>query len=840
MTLFTTLLNLITEKILIIDGGMGTMIQSYNLDSDDYGGHQYDGCNDILNLTRPDIIKKIHIRYLKAGADIIETNTFNANAISLKDYDLDQKVEEINFQAAQIAKECCSNYENKYVAGSIGPSSKSLILSENLTFMDVEKAYFAQVMGLIKGGCDLLFVETVQDTLNLKAVCQAIKKAQIKLNQVLPLFISVSILKSGTMLGGQEIESFYTSIRYLNPFAVGLNCATGPREMKKPLSILSEISDLPVFIYPNAGIPNEFGQYTESPVDFGLQILEFIEKGWVNLIGGCCGTTAAYIKQLSKVAENKKSRKIFQKSPIFSVSGAIEINSSKNIKPILVGERTNVQGSSKFKELIISNNYDKALEVAKHQIETGAQIIDVCLLDTSINEVDAIKAFYPKLTRIIKNPIMIDSINIIAIEKALEYCQGKSIINSINLEGGIPKLVDYISLMKKYGAAVVVGVIDEEVMAIDFEHKISVAKRLYHILVNEYRINPSDIIFDMLVFAISSGQTDIIRNSAKSTLKAVKEIKSLFPDSSTILGISNVSYGLSKNSREVFNSVFLHHAIKMGLDLAIVNPNTIKRYTSISDEEKSLVEDVIFNRDQYSLKKLIIHFQDIIPEKKSYRMISTPEEAVRNSIINGIGADLQKNLQILLKSESAEKILNRILMKVMEEVGSAFSNGELLIPEVLESAEVMQSAIGILEPFFKQREGNSKKRIILATVKGDVHDIGKHIVRVILASNGFEIIDLGVNVDNSVIITAIKEHKPDLIGLSGLLVKSAQNMVVLAEELAYENVSIPIIIGGAALTESYVSTNIQPVYKGFVYYAEDAMVGLKIVKAIFDNKLECI
>jgi 5-methyltetrahydrofolate--homocysteine methyltransferase len=833
------LTSLMKERILIIDGATGTALQDKNLTVEDFGGPALEGCNEYLVITRPDVVKSVHLAYLDAGADIIETNTFGSNKIVLAEYGLAERTRELNRIASQIAKESTIGYSDKFVAGSMGPTTKSIVVTADITFDKMKEAYYEQALGLIEGGSDILFIETGQDTLNMKAALLASQDAMKLLKIDIPIFLSPSILDGGSMLAGQDIEAFYNAMKHADVFAFGMNCAVGPKDMRSHLNTLSTISDRPVFIFPNAGLPNEHGHYDETPESFARHIEGFLDNQWLNIVGGCCGTTPEHIKVLKASTVGKKPRIIGPKKFDFAVSGIELVIPDDKIRPILVGERTNVQGSRLFKNLIREGNFDEAISVAHHQIQNRAQIIDVCLEDTAFDEIEAIHKFYPKLARAVKVPIMIDSTNPVAVEEALKYCQGKAIINSINLESGRERLDQVIPLMKKYGASAVVGVIDEQGMAVSYDRKISVAKKLYDILINEYNLNPSDLIFDMLVFTVDTGKNPEYKGTAEATIKSIKEVKKLFPDIKTILGISNVSFGLPASGREVLNAVFFYHNVQAGLDLAIVNPALIKRYNSLSEEEIQLSEEVIFNKSENALMKFTEYFRgkdqinkEVKPEDTGIKL--TPEDFVHRAIVLGDKNNLKEQIDLLLAKYPPLEIISTILMGGMDEVGDLFGQGKLIVTEVLQSAEVMKAAINQIEPFIPRAEVVEKKKIILATVKGDVHDIGKNLVDIILSSNGYEIVNLGIKVDNPSLIKAIREHKPDAIGLSGLLIKSAKQMVLAAEDFSAENINIPLLVGGAALTKKFVEQSIGPAYKfGKTYYAKDAMQGLSIIKSIF-------
>ncbi len=836
------LIQMLSERILLIDGAMGTLIDEYDIKSKDFGKTEYDGCMDYLSITRPEVISSIHKEYLKAGSDIIETNTFGANLIDLKSYELESQVIEINQKAAIIAKKSISAYSDRFVAGSMGPTSKSISVTGGVTFDYMKESYYLQSLGLIQGGCDLLILETGQDTLNIKAGILGIEKAKNETGIYnIPVFISSSIMLNGKMLAGQDIEAFHTSINYANPFAVGLNCAVGPAEISSTLKTLSEITDKYVFAYPNNGLPDEHGNYILSPDSFAEYIKKYIDYGYLNIVGGCCGSGTNHIKKLRETIKGRKPRIPSHKIKIFSISGIENFNFEENIiRPVLIGERANVQGSRRFKKLIQNNKYDKAVNLVKEQTEYGASIIDVCVEDTSINEKEAIKNLYPRLTKAIKKPIMIDSTTPASVEIALKYCQGKSVINSINIEGGIKKLDSIMNIITRYGCAVIAGMIDENGMAISYDEKIKTAKRFYRLLTEEYMMSPYDIIFDMLVFTVDTGYNPTYKGSAKATIDAVKEIKKIFPEIKTVLGISNVSFGLPLSGREVLNSIYLYHCVKAGLDFAIVNPSQLRRYNTLTQKEKRLSEDLIFYQNHDALFNFIEYFREKPAKNHVNSTKDIPhsiEEAVVHAITTGHGNSIERNIRKLLKNYEPLEIVDKFLMRGMDEVGMMFGNGELIVTEVLQSAEVMQSAVSILEPMLPKYSVENKKKILLATVKGDVHDIGKNLVNIIFSSNGYNVIDIGTKVDSQNLINNIEKHKPDVIGLSGLLVKSAKNMITMAEDLRNKDITIPIIIGGAAISKKFVQKYIQPVYSGRVFYSENAMTGLTILKDIFDSNI---
>jgi len=824
------------KKILILDGAMGTMIQQSHLSAVDFGGEELEGCNEMLVLTRPDVIRGIHEAYLEAGADIIETNTFGATRVVLAEYNIAEKAREINLAAARLAVEAARKYSTpdwpRYVAGSMGPTTKTLSVTGGVTFDQLVESYYEQALALIEGGVDALLLETSQDTLNVKAGSIGVRRAMETSGKQLPIMISGTIEPMGTTLAGQNIESFYISIEHLKPVSVGLNCATGPEFMRDHIRTLSQIAVTAVSCYPNAGLPDENGHYHESPESLAKKMAGFAEQGWLNIAGGCCGTTPAHIRALAETLKHYKPRSSYGTHPP-AVSGIDTVYVEPDNRPLIVGERTNVLGSRKFKRLIAEGKYEEAAEIARAQVKGGAHVIDVCLQDPDRDEAADMEKFLQQVVKKVKVPLMLDSTDHRVIELGLKYSQGKAIINSINLEDGEEKFERIVPLIHRYGAAAVVGVIDERGQAIKSEDKLAVARRSYDLLVNKYGMNPSDIIFDALVFPVGTGDQQYI-GSAKETVEGVRLIKEAFPECQTILGISNVSFGLPEAGREVLNSVFLYHCTRAGLDYAIVNSEKLERYASIPEEERRLAENLIFHTNDETLGEFVAYFRTKKVEKKEKTTNLSLEERLASYVVEGTKEGLIPDLDEALKKYSPLDIINGPLMKGMEEVGRLFNNNELIVAEVLQSAEVMKASVAYLEPFMEKTESAVKGKIILATVKGDVHDIGKNLVEIILSNNGYQVVNLGIKVAPEQLIEAYRKEKPDAIGLSGLLVKSAQQMVVTAQDLKAAGIDIPILVGGAALTRKFTNTRIAPEYGGLVLYAKDAMEGLDIANRLGD------
>ncbi|WP_406945311.1 methionine synthase [Halobacillus sp. SY10] len=837
-TLFNEQLN---QRILILDGAMGTMLQEADLSPDDFGGEEYDGCNEYLNLTYPDLLDQIHSRYLEAGADIIETNTFGATDLVLDEYDLGHLAEEINIEAAKIAKKAAARFHTsdrpRFVAGAMGPTTKTLSVTGGTTFEALAHAYEEQARGLIKGGVDLLLLETSQDMLNVKAAFLGITRAKEELGKDLPLIVSGTIEPMGTTLAGQSIEAFYLSLEHMKPIVVGLNCATGPEFMRDHLRSLSDLATSAVSCYPNAGLPDEEGNYHETPESLAAKVAGFAEKGWLNVVGGCCGTTPDHIRAIAEAVEGFKPREA-PSGHAHAVSG-IEplIYDDPGDRPILVGERTNVIGSRKFKRLIAEGSFEEASEIARAQVKKGAQVIDICLADPDRDEIEDMEAFMKQVVNKVKVPLVIDSTDVDVIEKALTYSQGKVIINSINLEDGEERFKEVLPLAKQYGAALVVGTIDEEGMAVTAERKLEIAKRSHDILVKEYNINSQDIIFDPLVFPVGTGDEQYI-GSAEATIDGIRLIKEHLPLCQTVLGVSNVSFGLPPVGREVLNAVYLYHCTKAGLDYAIVNTEKLERYASIDQEEIDLADELLFKTDDKTLASFTAFYRGKKKETKVPTSTMTLAERLAHYVVEGTKEGLLPDLeQALSEYDAPLAIINGPLMDGMAEVGRLFNDNQLIVAEVLQSAEVMKASVAYLEPHMEADDSSNKKgKVLLATVKGDVHDIGKNLVEIILSNNGFEVVDLGIKVTPAELIQQIKKEQPTIVGLSGLLVKSAQQMVLTAQDLKQQNISLPILVGGAALSRKFTHTKISPEYDGPVLYAKDAMDGLSISNQLSNDE----
>ncbi|HYP27072.1 MAG TPA: methionine synthase [Blastocatellia bacterium] len=830
----------LAERILVFDGATGTAIQAHNLTADDFGGPHLEGCNEYLVVTRPDVVLDIHRGYLEAGADIIETDTFGGTSIVLAEYGLQGRVFELNKRAAELARQAASELSSgkpRFVAGSMGPTTKAISVTGGVTFDELIEAFHGQAEGLVAGGADILILETAQDTRNVKAGLIGIWRLFEEIGYRVPVMVSGTIEATGTMLGGQSVEAFATSIMHADLLAVGLNCATGPEFMTDHVRSLSALAETRVSCIPNAGLPNEDGLYLETPEGFASTIERFVDHGWLNFVGGCCGTTSEHVRALARMVEGKRPRlTVRHERTLFS--GIDFVEASEDQRPLIVGERTNEVGSRKFKRLITEEKFEEASEIARQQAKGGAQIIDVNLQNADRDELRDIDLFYDHLIRKVRMPIMIDTTDPVSIERALTYCQGKSIINSINLEDGLEKFDRVTPLARRYGAALIVGCIDEDkeqAQAITRERKLEVAKRSYKLLTEDYGIRPDDIIFDPLVFPCATGDQNYV-GSAVETIEGVRLIKQELPRAKTILGISNVSFGLPDTGREVLNSVFLYHCTKAGLDLAIVNSEKLERYASIPEEERRLAEDLLWNRGDDPIAAFAAHFRGATSRAKKNASDLPLDERLAGYIIEGTKEGLVEDLNLKLKEAAPLDIINGPLMSGMGEVGRLFNNNELIVAEVLQSAEAMKAAVSHLEQFMEKSDTSARGKILLATVKGDVHDIGKNLVDIILSNNGYEVVNLGIKVPPEALIQAAREHRPDAIGLSGLLVKSAQQMVITAGDLKDSGIDLPLIVGGAALSNKFTRARIAPAYGGTVLYANDAMSGLALLNKVMDSE----
>jgi 5-methyltetrahydrofolate--homocysteine methyltransferase len=859
--------NILKDRILILDGAMGTMIQDYKLDENDYRGKEFanynsslKGNNDLLSITQPQIIENIHYKFLEAGADIIETNTFNANSISQSDYSLEGSVFEMNFQSAQLARNAVKRYnkeneDQKFVCGSIGPTNRTASMSpkvedlsfRNVTFDELYDTYYEQVDGLIKGGVDLLMVETIFDTLNCKAAIIAIKNYLNENNLDIPIMISVTIVdKSGRTLSGQTLEAFWHTIKFSEPLSIGINCALGVTDMAPYLKEISKISNCYVSAFPNAGLPNELGEYDDSPNFMASEIKKLADMGCLNIVGGCCGTTPEHIKAIKEKVSNESPRIIPKITYPTSFAGLEPFIFRDNINFVNVGERTNVTGSSIFKKLILNDNYDKALSVAKEQIDNGAQIIDVNMDEGMLDSEKAMETFLRFISadpNISKVPIMIDSSKWSVLQEGLKNIQGKPIVNSISLKEGENEFIKQAKTVKSFGAAVIVMAFDEKGQAETIDRKVNICKRAYDILVDKINFDPKDIIFDPNIFAVATGIEEH-NPFALNYIEACRKIKQECPEAHISGGVSNLSFSFRGNNavREAMHSIFLYHAIDAGMDMGIVNAGQIVVYDKINQELSSLITDIIFNKNQEGTEKLLEFSQSY---KKNYKKKDNAQEwrsyniekRIEYALVEGIDEYIDEDAEeARLKLKNAIDVIEGPLMNGMNVVGDLFGKGKMFLPQVVKSARVMKKAVNHLTPFIDKKKTRSSKKILLATVKGDVHDIGKNIVKVVLECNGFEVIDLGVMVPSNIILNTAKKEKVDMIGLSGLITPSLDEMIDVAKEMELQKFDIPVLIGGATTSKKHTAIKINPEYSSGIIHVHDASKSVSVSQKLMSEE----
>ncbi len=862
------------QRILLIDGGMGTMIQGYNLQEDDYRGERFadwhcdvKGNNDLLVLTQPDLIKEIHSSYLEAGADILETNTFNATAIAMADYDMQSYSEEINFAAAQLARETADQWTAKtpdrprYVAGVLGPTNRTCSISpdvndpgfRNVTFDSLVKAYSESTRALIKGGVDLIMLETIFDTLNAKACAFAVDSVFEELNTTLPVMISGTITDaSGRTLSGQTTEAFYNSLRHVQPLSFGLNCALGPDELRPYVEELSRISESFISAHPNAGLPNAFGEYDLSPEEMAEHIGEWARAGFLNLVGGCCGTTPEHIRHIALAVEGVAPRSLPDIPVACRLSGLEPLLIEKDSLFVNVGERTNVTGSARFKRLIKEEQYDEALDVARQQVENGAQIIDINM-DEGMLDAEACMTRFLNLCAsepdISKVPVMVDSSKWEVIESGLKCIQGKGIVNSISLKEGRDKFVHQAKLIRRYGAAVVVMAFDEMGQADTRERKIEICTKAYRILVDEVGFPPEDIIFDPNIFAVATGIDDH-NNYAVDFINAVGDIKRELPYAMVSGGVSNVSFSFRGNNyvREAIHAVFLYHCFKNGMDMGIVNAGQLEIYDNVPEKLRNAVEDVILNRRDDGTERLL-EIADGYRENavgkaddasalewRTWPVSKRLEHALVKGITEFITEDTEEARQ---QASKPLEVIEGPLMDGMNVVGDLFGEGKMFLPQVVKSARVMKQAVAFLEPYInaEKQAGSTNGKILLATVKGDVHDIGKNIVGVVLQCNNYEIIDLGVMVSCEQILKVAKEEQVDIVGLSGLITPSLDEMVHVAKEMERQGFELPLLIGGATTSKAHTAVKIEQNYHQPVVYVNNASRAVGVCTSLLSNEL---
>ncbi len=866
-------LDAVKERVLIYDGAMGTSLQKLDLSAIDFGGEKYFGCNDFLVISNPEAVEKVHRSFLEVGVDVLETDTFRSNRITLAEYGLQDRVFDINKKAAELAKNLAdefseSTHHKRFVAGSIGPSGKLPSMEDpelsNIQFNEMVVVFQEQAKGLILGGVDVLLIETSQDILEVKACILGIQQAFEETGIYLPIQTQVTLDTTGRMLLGTDIAAALAILEDLPIDIIGLNCSTGPEHMREPISFLGENSNLPVSCIPNAGLPlNVDGEavYPLSPTEFADALSEFIEKYQIGVVGGCCGTTPLHLKELVEKVGGKKHppRPIIQRAQLAS---AIQVmNMQQEPAPFLIGERLNTQGSKIFKKIILDQDYERVLGIAQQQVDGGAHGLDICVaLTERADEAETIRRVIKKIAPNIKVPLVIDSTELDVIEMALQTAPGRCLINSTHFESGREKADQVFQLAKKYNAAVLVLTIDEAGMAKTAQRKLEISKRLVDVAVNVHGLSPSDLVIDALTFTLATGDPEF-NFSAQETIEGIRLIKQHIPGVLTSLGVSNVSFGLSPAARAVLNSVMLYHSVQAGLDMAIVNPVHITPYLEISEEERQLAEDLIFYRKETALQDLIGYYEKNSAKsgdkdsKQDVLMKSmTPAERLHWSIVHRKKEGVEKDIDTLIEfrgdvssPDKAVEILNNVLLPAMKDVGDKFGSGELILPFVLQSAEVMKKSVAHLENYLEKKEGVSKGLMVLATVYGDVHDIGKNLVKTILTNNGYDVIDLGKQVPAETIISKAIESKANAIGLSALLVSTSKQMPLIVNELQRRNAKIPVLIGGAAINRKFgrriLMTNSNEYYQGGVFYCKDAFEGLSTMDQImnsseFDNLMD--
>jgi 5-methyltetrahydrofolate--homocysteine methyltransferase len=837
----TGFLGLLREKVVVFDGAMGTSIQAQDPTPDDYGGERYAGCNEYLVLSRPEMVRKVHAGFLEAGADVIETDTFGGTSVVLAEYGLEGRVYELNLAAARIAKELASEFSTaarpRFVAGSMGPTTKLPTLG-HLTFAAMEQAFYDQAAGLADGGADLLVVETCQDILQAKAALAGVRRYFADAKRVLPVIASVTVEQTGTMLLGTEIAAALTALEPFRPDLIGMNCATGPKEMSESVRHLCRHSPVPVFVMPNAGIPENIGglaHYHLTPEELVRYLSHFVADLGVAAVGGCCGTTPAHIRALvESVGSLPPPAREWTPAPGCS---SLYHHAPYRVvpAPTLIGERTNANGSRKFRDLLAAEDWEAMTAMGKEQSREGAHLLDVCVAFVGRDESRDMREFIPRLNTQVTLPLMIDSTEPPVVEEALARISGKAIVNSVNFEDGGERLHRVLGLCRKYGAAVVGLTIDEQGMAKSVERKIEVASRIIGVATAEYGMRESDIIIDPLTFTLGSGDPEF-RKAGANTIEALRELRKRHPDAQTSLGVSNISFGLSPRTRHVLNSVFLHYAIEAGLDMAIVHASKILPLYRVPEAEREICRRLIFDeRDggRDPLEELLEAFSGESRSERAPVDAAAPvAERLKRRVIDGDKVGLAADLDEALRETGPLDIINTILLDGMKTVGELFGSGQMQLPFVLQSAEVMKTAVAHLEPFMDKAESTSKGTMVLATVKGDVHDIGKNLVDIILTNNGYRVVNLGIQCALEKMLQAHAENRADAIGMSGLLVKSTLIMKENLEVMTERKLSVPVILGGAALTRRYVEQDLNAVYPGHVFYARDAFDGLRLMERI--------
>ena len=850
-------LDLIADRVLVFDGAMGTSIQALGLSEADFGGPGLEGCNDHLSLSRPEAVAAIHASFLEVGCDVIETNSFRANRFAVDEYGLSERVVELNRESARIARDAADRFTTaarpRLVAGSIGPSGYLPSTSDPVLgakrWEDLAAAFAEQARGLIEGGVDLLLVETSQDLLEVKAAIAGIRRAQVEAGMSLPIQAQVTLDTAGRMLLGTDIQAAYVTLAALRVDVIGLNCSTGPEPMRQPVRWLCENSVLPVSVIPNAGMPRNVGgvaHYDLAPEELAAALEEFVKRFGVAVVGGCCGTTPEHLARVvERVGGRPPLRRDVPRVPRVA-SAMTSMDLAQDPPPTLIGERVNSQGSRKVKRLLLADDYEGILQVARGQIEEGAHLLDVCVaLTERPDEAHQMSALVALLSQGVAAPLAIDTTEPDVVREALERCPGRAVVNSINLENGRQRIDAVVPLAVLHGAALIALTIDESGMAKSAAQKLDVARRIHDICVGEYGLDPADLIFDALTFTLATGDEEF-RRSAVETIEGVRSIKSALPGVLTSLGVSNVSFGLRPHARSVLNSVFLHHCVEAGLDMAIVNSAHITPYAEVDAEQRALADDLIFDRREDALVRFIAFYEEHeeeAAERADPTAGMTAAEAIHWQILHRRREGIDELVTRAIESEggdheAAVRTLNGVLLPAMKEVGDKFGAGELILPFVLQSAEVMKRAVAKLETYLDQVEGQSKGTVVLATVFGDVHDIGKNLVGTILTNNGYTVHDLGKQVPVNTIIEKAQEVDADAIGLSALLVSTSRQMPLCVQELHARKLEYPVLVGGAAINPSFVRTaafvDNGDLYGPGLFYCRDAFEGLSAVEALVD------
>jgi len=857
---------LLKERILVLDGAMGTMIQRYDLSEEDYRGERFKdieqsvkGNHDLLSITKPEVITEIHHAFLEAGSDFITTNSFNSTRISMADYHMEDLVYELNVKSAKLARKAADDYTKKtpdkprFVTGTMGPTNRTASVSPDVNkpayravnFDELKDAYFEQVSGLVEGGVDVIIIETIFDTINAKAALFAVQEYNEKHNANVPVMVSGTITDaSGRTFSGQTLEAFYNSMSHVELLSIGLNCSFGAEQLKEPIKQLSQISRFYISAHPNAGLPDEFGDYKQSADEMAQHVSTYMEDKLINIIGGCCGSRPEHIEAIAKVAQKytPRQRPEIEKATILSGLEAVTITPDRNF--VNIGERTNVAGSKKFARLVREGNFEEALAIARKQVEDGAQVVDVCMDDAMMDSKAMMKEFLNLIASepdVAKAPVMIDSSKWEVIEEGLKCVQGKSIVNSINMKEGEEQFLEQAHKIKKYGAAAVVMLFDEDGQAVDFKRKTEIAERAYKLLTEKINFPPEDIIFDANVLSIATGMEEH-NNYAIEFIEATKWIKENLPYAKVSGGVSNLSFSFRGNNvvREAMHSVFLYHATKAGMDMGIVNPSMLQVYDDIPKELLEIVEDVVLNRREDATERLIEYAETVKSSGKKkektedWRNKDLPER-VSYSLVKGITDHVDKDMEEARQVyDKGLDIIEGPLMTGMNRVGELFGEGKMFLPQVIKSARVMKKAVAYLMPYIeeenKEQGGSSSAgKVLLATVKGDVHDIGKNIVGLVLSCNNYEVIDLGVMIPTEQIIEEVKKQKPDILGLSGLITPSLDEMTNVAAEMEKAGQNIPILVGGATTSKAHTAVKIAPQYNAPVVQVKDASLSAGIV-----------